>query len=77
MAVIQKKTKITIDKIVAIKCDDCKEVYDMDHPEASEFIHHHATAGYGSVFGDGSKLSLDICQHCAKKRLGDIIRVTP
>lgn len=31
--------------------------------------------GYGSVFGDGDTLVLDMCQHCLKQKLGEFVRI--
>lgn len=32
-------------------------------------------AGYGSVFGDGNLVELDLCQHCLRDLLGPWLRV--
>jgi hypothetical protein len=62
----------------SITCDICKTTYNIDADdsfEVNEFISIHHTCGYGSVFGDGWWLDIDICQHCAKERFGKFIRV--
>lgn len=64
----------------AVTCDVCKKTwrYDKDDGddwiETQEFLHIAHHGGYGSVFGDGSCMVLDICQHCTKKILGEYLR---
>lgn len=62
---------------VAIICDDCKTRYEYGEGdmEIQEFLFLRAVGGFSSVFGDGAKLEMDLCQHCQKKRFGDILRV--
>jgi acetyl-CoA carboxylase beta subunit len=42
--------------------------------EIQEFVNININAGYGSVFEDGSKYEVNICQHCFKEKLGQYIR---
>lgn len=58
-------------------CDICKKEYDCDKEccDAQEFVHINFRGGYGSVFGDGATIKLDLCQACFKGRLGDHIVV--
>ena len=60
-------------KVTSVICDRCKKEYN-DDMELQEFLMHYNTGGYNSVFGDGSKTSLDLCQHCVKELLGDYIQ---
>jgi len=59
----------------SITCDVCKKVYDCkkDWEEVQEIYSMLFKGGYGSVFGDGNVLKLDICQHCMKKILGEYL----
>lgn len=64
-------------EVVFITCDVCKKEYEIDDTfEIQEFYHITHQCGYGSVFGDGEVLKIDICQHCLKKiieeKCGDI-----
>jgi hypothetical protein len=53
-------------------CDGCKEhIYDV--MEIQEMILWRTTCGYNSIFGDGSKISMDLCQNCIKKYLGEFL----
>ena len=63
----------TIEKLKFVICDICKKKYDNDKDflETQEFFHIQETGGYGSVFGDGKEINVDICQHCMNKILID------
>jgi hypothetical protein len=75
MVVIKKVKEVveqnTVDKVI---CEVCKTEY-TDEAEIQEMQMIRFTAGYGSVFGDGSLCACDICQHCMKKVLGKYIRI--
>lgn len=60
-----------------IVCDVCGMQYSYTHDifEAQEFISIDFVAGFGSVFGDGNKVNLDMCQHCASRLLGKHLQV--
>jgi hypothetical protein len=58
------------------KCDKCTKTVDPDDfVEWQEFMHWKNVGGYGSVFGDGVEVGVDLCQHCAKEVLGPYIGV--
>jgi antitoxin CcdA len=80
MIEIEKK-QVTQDVIVTKICDDCgkkvtyedyKNGIEPDVWEWQEFYHIWFTGGYGSIFGDGEEVKIDLCQHCLKKRIGDL-----
>lgn len=52
----------------SITCDICKKTYryDDDMNDIQEFFHINQCGGYGSIFGDGVYIKMDICQHCMK-----------
>ncbi len=62
-------------RLVGCKCDRCKITYSIDEDvlEIQEFFHINYIAGYGSVFGDMNSVRADICQHCLKEVLGDVL----
>ena len=67
---------IYVNQTVVI-CDRCgREVAPDDHHEYEERIAIRFRAGPGSLFGDGSLVELDFCQHCVKDTLGPWLRVT-
>jgi antitoxin CcdA len=73
-----KYQKETVEKLipVSIVCDVCKKEYDCkaDVMEAQEFQCIKIEGGFSSVFGDGSRLIADICQHCTKKLIGPYLK---
>ncbi|MFA7287421.1 MAG: hypothetical protein WC055_00930 [Melioribacteraceae bacterium] len=57
-----------------ITCDICKKEYDYDNwIELQEFHFVNFVGGYGSVFGDGNTIRLDICQHCLLEMINKYI----
>lgn len=47
-----------------------------DDAEFHEFLSVDRQAGYGSIFGDGNRLKLDLCQHCIKDVLSQWMTVS-
>lgn len=58
----------------SITCDICKKEFD-DIMDIQEFAHINLMGGYGSVFGDGCTIEIDMCQKCLQEKLGDFIRI--
>lgn len=61
-------------EVTAITCDRCGRDCLTDTIEAQECWHIDSVGGYGSVFGDGTRFQMDLCQHCLKELLGEFIR---
>ena len=60
----------------AFVCDCCgRRFTNSDIIESQESWHLESVGGFGSVFGDGAHLEVDLCQGCVKKLLGEFIRV--
>jgi len=73
----EKTVEVVKEVTESITCDICKKTYDMDDIfEIQEFVHIRLSCGYGSVFGDGDLVELDMCQHCLNEHLGEYIRVS-
>ena len=74
---INTKSKFKeIKEIVSKTCDVCKKTFDKDdYIEFNSFIHIQETCGYGSIFGDGSVIELDVCQLCCSAILGEYIKI--
>lgn len=63
-------------RVVSYTCDRCQRVLPVtDWIEMQEMLHWRMTGGYGSVFGDGCHISLDLCQSCTKEVLGQFVQV--
>ena len=71
------KTEIVereVKTIAGISCDVCKRNIPLDDiMEIQEMVHIEFIGGYGSVFGDGDQVTLDMCQHCFKEKLGGFV----
>ena len=74
-----RKIQEETEEIDSKKCDKCDRIFlaknQDDIFEMREFLHHRNTGGYGSVFGDGAAVELDLCQDCVKEVLGPYLRV--
>lgn len=68
-----------VQEAVACTCDRCQRR--MTPADADfgwqERLSIAFEGGYGSIFGDGSKVSLDLCQQCVRDTLGAWLRITP
>lgn len=69
-----KSVTKTVEEIVSVTCDRCGKEYDALDFEAQEFHHIKFTGGYASIFGDGTEVECDLCQHCLHRMIGDICR---
>jgi hypothetical protein len=68
---MKKFEEKTVQSLVSLKCDCCgRESKIEDDYEASEFVSLEFVGGYKSIFGDGTHVSIDICQYCLKEKLG-------
>lgn len=72
MKTYKQRTCSEVDTVV---CDKCGRMDDAEGMEGQEFMEHYTMCGFGSVFGDGNHLRLDLCQHCVKELLGQWIGV--
>lgn len=63
----------------AYSCDNCgKRIVVAEDPmEAQEMLHWEHRGAYGSIFGDGEDMSLDLCQACVKVLLGNVLHHHP
>ncbi len=63
--------------MMILTCDKCGIGCDersMDSAlELQEFLRLDFIGGYSSVFGDQTRVKLDICQHCLKTMLGSAL----
>jgi len=72
MQTIEKREVAFISKIV---CDRCNFEELINQPSSLEMTSIAFRAGYGSKFGDGSLVSIDLCESCLFELLGPWIRV--
>jgi hypothetical protein len=57
-------------------CDRCSLVAAPEDFQFQEFTSIDHIGGYESIFGDGMKVQLDLCQSCVRDTLGTWLRVT-
>lgn len=64
--------------VKSLCCDKCGREAEVDalDCEFHEFTSLEYKAGYGSVFGDGNKVAVDLCQRCTQELLGKWLRIT-
>lgn len=73
--ILTKKKIIEVEEFESIMCDICQTRY--ENPiEIQGCYQVRKTGSYGSIFGDGTTIECDICQHCLKERLGHYLRVS-
>lgn len=72
---MQHFSKVEAYVVTAKTCDRCGLEADSDTLELQEFLSIERIGGFGSKFGDGQLIRLDLCQHCVKTVLGEWIRV--
>lgn len=59
----------------ALICDRCGIEPPANGSEFHEFTSIGYVAGYGSIFGDGNRVEIDLCQCCLREALGAWLRV--
>jgi len=69
-----KKVTRTTEEISSVQCDKYGQEYDAGDLEVQEFHHISFRGGYASVFGDGTQVECDICQHCLYEMIGEFCR---
>lgn len=62
-------------ELAALTCDRCGTTAMSDDLPREEFVSIAFEGGYNSIFGDGSSVAIDLCQHCLRDTLGDWLRV--
>lgn len=58
-----------------IRCDRCARLFEFGDTEFRETASIDLKAGYGSIFGDGNSVQIDLCQHCLKLTLARWLRI--
>ena len=58
-----------------IRCDRCGRLAELGDTEFPETACLDLKAGYGSIFGDGNEVQIDLCQYCLKLTLGRWLRI--
>lgn len=65
----------TVSVVSQIRCDRCDKEVACGELGFQELTSIGFTAGYGSVFGDGNRVEIDVCEPCLRDTLGAWLRV--
>jgi len=65
----------TVQEVAACTCDRCQRRMTRDDLDWHEKLSVAFRGGYGSIFGDGRMVSIDLCQQCIKEALGPWLRI--
>lgn len=67
----------TVREVFACTCDRCGLRMSAEDFGWHEKVSLDWRGGYRSVFGDGSRVSIDLCEHCVRETLGQWLRIEP
>lgn len=70
------KYTVSMEPVECLQCNNCRLRLEPDTPDTPEFhdaLHWEDTGGYGSIFGDGTKVSLTLCGPCLDKIAGHLM----
>lgn len=69
-----KARSIELEEVISITCDICQRNYESPL-EIQAFVLIDKTGGYGSAFGDGTRIKCDLCQYCLIEKLGGYLQM--
>lgn len=72
---MQRKWIEPMSVVHQIACDRCGREAERNETEFHEMTSISFRASYGSIFGDGNQVEVDLCQHCLQDILGAWLRV--
>lgn len=67
----------SVEVVSELCCDRCGLRAARTGPVFHEFTSIDHLGGYGSIFGDGTRLQIDLCQGCLREVAGPWLRLTP
>lgn len=70
-------TEQTVREVSACTCDRCGLHMTPKDMGWFEKVSLDWRGGYGSFFGDGAHISVDLCDHCVRETLGPWLRIKP
>jgi hypothetical protein len=71
---MQRTTTQPTEVVSELICDRCGGHHLSGAVEFAEFLRIDTVGGYGSVFGDGTRVQLDLCPACTHSALGAWMR---
>jgi hypothetical protein len=72
---MQVNTVESVSVVTQIKCDRCGKEVARDDLGFQEMTSIDFKGGYGSIFGDGNRVEIDLCEPCLRDTLGTWLRV--
>ena len=69
------KTLKTVSVVHQIRCDRCGKEADCGEVGFEQMTSIGFDAGYGSIFGDGKRVEIDLCETCVRDTLGAWLQV--
>lgn len=72
---MQLNTIESVSVVHQIRCDRCGKEAQRGEPGFVEMKSIGFDAGYGSIFGDGNRVDIDLCESCLRETLGTWLRV--
>lgn len=76
MSLILDQTGRNATRIVGVVCDCCHAEL-RDDIDIHEVVHLRLHAGYGSAWGDGNTVDVDLCDACGHRTSAPYARVVP
>lgn len=67
----------SVEVVNELCCDRCGQRAMRSDPAFQEFTSIDHLGGYDSIFGDGTRLQVDLCQGCLGELVGPWLRLTP
>lgn len=74
---MQLKDIQVVSVVLTISCDRCEKTVQRGELGFEEMLSIGFDAGYASIFGDGNRVDIDLCESCLRETLGGWLRVRP
>lgn len=76
MPVMYRDEQVKRTVVTGFECNRCGQFYPADDfVEMQERLSWVNACGFGSVFGDGNRVELELCQSCVQAVLGEYLTV--
>ncbi len=76
MSITYRKVQKEYDEVVSVTCSKCRKIImPDDHIEWQEYQTISFVSGYGSKFGDGVSIRIDLCQSCLFDLVSDFYEI--
>jgi len=76
MSLVLDRSRPDSPRVVGVVCDCCQAEF-RDDIDIHEVVHLRLHAGYGSAWGDGNAVELDLCDSCGHRMFAPFAHVMP